>query len=234
MAESNSVRLLQHHLRQAGTLLAARQFENASSHVDAALMIDPMSPAALTLRDRVETLRAQASQAEASVPTVEPAASTPRFVPSGVNAASWLDFEHRVQDRRFRALIESAERAVSASDVEAARSALEEARELRPDAADIARISTRIAMLQMPAAARARESVLVSRTFRAAALLLVGVTLLMGLDWVRSAPTARRTVPAGVAAVRKRPYPGDERAGSGRATAFSGTQCAAGIRGNAR
>jgi len=199
MAESNSVRLLQHHLRQAGTLLAARELDSAATHLAAALEIDPMSPAALTLRDRLETLRAQTSLGTAAR-TVEPAPATPRFVPSGVNAASWLDFEQRIQDRRFRALIETAERAVAAGDGDAARSAVEEARELRPDGGDIVRLTARIALLQMPAAAKARESVLLSRTFRAASLLLVGVTLLMGLDWVRSGSSGRGSVPGAATA----------------------------------
>src|SRR5678815_2112082 len=106
MAESSSVRLLQQHLRQADALLAARQLDSASKHIDAALAIDPASLAALTLRDRMMTLRAQ-TRPTTPEPTAsaEPATGTPRFVPSGVNAASWLDFEQRIQERRFRALI---------------------------------------------------------------------------------------------------------------------------------
>jgi hypothetical protein len=176
-------------LRQAGALLAARQFDEASTHIDAALAIDPASLAALTLRDRLMTLRAQvASSAPASsVPAQPDAPSTPRFVPTGVNAASWLDFEQRIQERRFRALLEAADRAVASGDGVSARASIEEARELQPDSGEVARLSARAALLQLPTA-RAQESFFRSRTFRAASLLLLGVMSLMGLDWVRSGP----------------------------------------------
>ena len=60
MAESStSVRLLQHHLRQCGMLLATGQLDAAAAHIDAALAIDPASLAALTLRERLATLRAK-------------------------------------------------------------------------------------------------------------------------------------------------------------------------------
>ena len=189
MAESSSVRLLQHHLRQAGALIASRQFDAASTHVDAALAIDPASLAALTLRDRLVTMRVQSQQA--TPPSAEPKSdATARFIPSGVNADSWLDFEQRIQARRFRALIEAADRAIATGDGAAARSAIEEARELRPDAGEVARLSARATMLQISAAAPAREGFLRSRTFRAVSLLLLGVALLMGLDWVRSGPAS--------------------------------------------
>jgi hypothetical protein len=187
MAESSSVRLLQQHLRQAGASLAAREYETASTHIDAALAIDPASLTALTLRERLMAQRAQLHRLNppASRP-VEPASAEPkRFVPAGVNAASWLDFEHRIQERRFRALVDTAERAMAAGDGAGARAAIEEARELQPDAGEVARLSARVAMLQIPTTA-SREGVFRTRTFRAASLLLVGVTLLMGLDWVRS------------------------------------------------
>ena len=52
MAESSTqVRLLQHHLRQAGMMLSEGQLDAASSHLDAALAIDPASLAALALRE---------------------------------------------------------------------------------------------------------------------------------------------------------------------------------------
>src|SRR5687767_8773459 len=138
MAESSSrVRLLQHHLRQAGISLATHQLDAASEHINAALTVDPGSAAAITLRERLAASRAAGSRAAASPATTAPLAgsqapvrpaspgtsSTPqaaarparpaapgRFIPSGVDAASWTDFEHRVQQRRFRALIEAAER----------------------------------------------------------------------------------------------------------------------------
>jgi hypothetical protein len=193
MAESSSVRLLQQHLRQAGTLLAARQFDAALKHIDAALAIDPASLAALTLRDRLMSVRTRVRPTPS--PSTDPDRSdthvAQRFVPTGVNAASWLDFEQRIQERRFRALIEAADRAVAAGDGVAARAAIEEARELQPDSGDVARLSARVALLRLPAV-RPQEGFFRSRTFRAASLLLLGVMSLMGLDWVRS-ETPRKT-----------------------------------------
>jgi len=64
---------------------------------------------------------------------------------------------------------------------------LEEARELQPDSLEASQLSIRIAMMPTVAAqARQREGLLRSRTFRAASLLLLGVSLVMGLDWARS------------------------------------------------
>lgn len=197
MSESSTpVRLLQHHLRMAGARLAAREFDAAAEHIDAALAIDPASLAALTLRERLQKGRslsgpaADSRGASASAPA-EPAASPApmRFIPAGVNAASWLDFEQRVQDRRFRGLIESAERAMASGDRAAAVAALEEARELRPDSGEASHLSSRIAL--MPAVhpavmAQQQETLFHSRAFRAVSLLFVGVTLLMGLDWIRA------------------------------------------------
>jgi hypothetical protein len=196
MAESSSVRLLQHHLRQAGALIASRQLDAASTHIDAALAIDPASLAALTLRDRLLTIRGQSRQATAPSAIDPKSDATTRFIPSGVNADSWLDFEQRIQARRFRALIETAERAVAAGDGAAARSAIDEARELCPDAGEITRLSSRITLLQVPAGVATGEWFFRSRTFRAVSLLLLGVTLLMGLDWVRSGPASPASVNA--------------------------------------
>ena len=199
MAESSTqVRLLQHHLRQSGTLLASGQLDAAAEHLDAALAIDPASLAALTLRERLTVLRASngrpagtsAVRANALAPAPpEPTAapSNGRFVPMGVNAASWTDFEQRVQHRRFRALIEAGERAVASGDLTAARNALDEARELQPESLEVSRLSIHLATMPMVAAENAkREGLFRSRTFRAASLLLLGVSLVMGLDWVRS------------------------------------------------
>jgi hypothetical protein len=58
--------------------------------------------------------------------------SKERYVPSGVNAQSWLGFEQRIQERRFHALLETMNHAISAGDAIAARVALEEARRNLP------------------------------------------------------------------------------------------------------
>jgi hypothetical protein len=39
--------------------------------------------------------------------------STKQFVPSGVDAQSWIGFEHRIQERRFNALVETITGAVA-------------------------------------------------------------------------------------------------------------------------
>jgi hypothetical protein len=108
-----------------------------------------------------------------------------RYVPSGVNAQSWLGFEQRIQERRFRALLEAMHQAIAAGNPVDARIALEEARELRPDAPELTAMEERVAAIPilMPSPAVA---VMRSRTVGAVMLLLIGVTLLMGIEWLRS------------------------------------------------
>src|SRR5688500_1926247 len=112
MAESSSrVRLLQHHLRQAGISLATHQLDTAAEHTVATLPIDPEPAAAITLRGRLVASRAAAPRAvgaarraASDVPVQSAASGTPgapvaaarparpaapgRFIPSGVDAAS--------------------------------------------------------------------------------------------------------------------------------------------------
>jgi len=47
-----------------------------------------------------------------------------RYVPSGVNAQSWLGFEQRIQERRFRALLDTINQAIAAGDAKELRRAL--------------------------------------------------------------------------------------------------------------
>src|SRR5690348_1632706 len=72
---------------------------------------------------------------------------TKRFVPSGVDAQSWIGFEHRIQERRFKALLETIKTAIAQRDGVAARVALEEARELRPGAPELNALAPRVALL---------------------------------------------------------------------------------------
>ena len=195
----NPVHVLQHHLRQAGALIAAKQYDSARAHIDAALALDPASLAALTLRDRIETRRpaAESSPEPVPVPAARPVAPA-RFVPSGVDAASWLDFEQRVEERRFRALLNGAQRAIDAGDAISARAAIEEARELRPDAYELSQLSGRVALLPsapLPAHIPYHRS----RSVRAVSMLAVGVMLLLGVDWARSvAPSGVLDLTSGV------------------------------------
>lgn len=121
-----------------------------------------------------------------------------RYVPSGVNAQSWLGFEQRIQERRFRALLEAMQHAIAAGNAVDARIALEEARELRPDAPELAAMEERIAAIPIlisPAA----TALMRSRAVGAVMLLLVGITLLMGIDWMRSSDApAQEAVPIAV------------------------------------
>jgi hypothetical protein len=120
-----------------------------------------------------------------ALPSVPDVGSPSRFVPHGVDAASWLDFEQRVEERRFRALLNGAQRAISAGDAASARAAIEEARDLRPDAHELLLLSGRVALLPS-ASVPARIPYYRWRTVRAASMLAVGVLLLMGVDWARS------------------------------------------------
>ncbi len=123
-----------------------------------------------------------------------------RFVPSGVDAQSWIGFEHRIQERRFRALLETINTASARGDGISARLALEEARELRPDAPELADAEHRVALLPAAIPVPASTGYFQSRTIGAFALLLFGVTLLTALDFVRSpGPQVTETAAAPVA-----------------------------------
>jgi hypothetical protein len=107
-------------------------------------------------------------------------------VPSGVNPASWVSFEARIEERRFRSLMAVVQQASDRGDGVAARLALEEARELRPEAAEIEALGDRVARLPIAQPVEVNHRVLRARTLRAASILLFGVTLVMALDWLRS------------------------------------------------
>jgi len=182
MAEgSDLVRTVQNHLRRAGTLLAARDLTAASAEVDAALKLDPQSLPAQALRDRITRMSgSREMKQDVSPPNI-------RFVPTGVNAQSWMGFEQRIQERRFRALVESMQSAIAAGDFAGARLALEEARELRPEAPELTQLESTIAAVPLPAAAAA--SPLRSRALGAIGLLLMGISLLFGLEWMHPSET---------------------------------------------
>ena len=118
-----------------------------------------------------------------------PPATTPRFVPSGVDAQSWMGFEQRIQERRFQALVEAMKTAIATGDAVGAHVALEEARELRPTAPGLETLAARIdAMRPMPPPPP--PSTAPATRWRAASgvlLLLVGVSLLTGLEYMRQA-----------------------------------------------
>jgi hypothetical protein len=113
-----------------------------------------------------------------------------RFVPTGVDAQSWIGFEHRIQERRFRALLQTIGAATAKGDGVTARMALEEARELRPDAPELADAQRRIALLPAAMPVPASSGYFGSRTFNAFGLLFVGVALVTALDFMRSTEPA--------------------------------------------
>ena len=116
--------------------------------------------------------------------------SSKRFVPSGVNAQSWIGFEHRIQARRFKALVETINTAVAQRDGVAARVALEEARELRPGAKELEALAARVALLPTDAPAAGSSRYLWYRAASAVAMLSVGVGLVVGIEEFRSGTTA--------------------------------------------
>src|SRR5690242_253181 len=111
--------------------------------------------------------------------------SSKRFVPSGVDAQSWIGFEHRIQERRFKALVETINTAVAERDGAAARAALEEARELRPGSPDVERLAARVALLP-PVAASTASSYLWYRGLSAVGMFGVGIGLVIGIEAIRS------------------------------------------------
>jgi hypothetical protein len=128
-----------------------------------------------------------------------------RFVPSGVDAKSWMGFEERIQERRFRALLETARASIAAGDGESARAALEEARELRPSAPELDAYDARLTALAC-VSPRAAIDVNGARILSAAGLLLFGISLVSGIDYLRSSPSQApvvRSVPLDAAAPRE-------------------------------
>jgi hypothetical protein len=112
------------------------------------------------------------------------------FIPPGVDRPSWLAFEGRVQQRRFRSLLENIESCIDQRDIASARIALDEARALRPDACELSRLEARLA--GHGANAWSRDFHVWGRVITGASMLLAGVSLvLLGQSAPRS-DTARR------------------------------------------
>lgn len=184
MAEGfETVRIIRQHLRRSAALLDEGKFDDALGEVTAALALDPQSVPAQALRDRIQAARV-------SRPTPVSPVSTPTsraFVPHGVNAASWRGFEQRITERRFKALLDSINTSIVTGDAASARLALEEARELRPEAPELATFEARVAAVPVvaPAASATPAPRVWMRATGAAALFLIGVSLLLGLEWMR-------------------------------------------------
>jgi hypothetical protein len=182
------VRDLHRHLRSAATLLAEGQLDGALAEADAALALDPAATAADAIRQRIVAAR-DAAAGRRSVPGPSPgqtdAAPTPLAsavespaplpppmlpFPTVVDARSWAGFEQKVRERRFERLLERVE-SLAADDAVAARTALEEARALRPEAPELTAIDARLASVPRSSARR--------RMVAGAGVLLVGSAALL-------------------------------------------------------
>jgi hypothetical protein len=109
-----------------------------------------------------------------------------RFVPPGVDAQTWIGFEQRIQERRYKALLETINGAITRRDGIAARAALEEARELRPAAPELTGYTARVALLPTSGSGGDATSYVWTRGLSAAAMLLVGIGLMLGIEARRS------------------------------------------------
>jgi hypothetical protein len=197
------VRQIHQHLRRAASLLEQRQLDAASAEVEAALAIDPASLTARTLQEKIRTERTRPAlpQWPSAPVTLTPAdwsdaaaTNEDRFIPSGVDAQTWLGFEQRIQERRFQALLDTIAAALRAGDAVGAQLALEEARELRPDAPELESAADQLTVLPLLAPAAAQRRRASTRTLGAVSLLASGVALLVGLDAIRPDDTV---APAG-------------------------------------
>lgn len=180
------VRTIRQHLRRGAAYLDEGKLDDALKEIEAALALDAESLPAQALRDRIRFAQATA-RASAVRPCSDRAQAAGSFVPHGVNAASWRGFEQRITERRFRALLATINTAIGSGDIITARVALEEARELRPDAAELSELETRLAAVPVGPIAfeRGSASRIWIRAMGAAALFLIGVSLLLGLEWMR-------------------------------------------------
>src|SRR3954466_3635426 len=122
-----------------------------------------------------------------------------RFVPSGVDAQSWIGFEHRIQERRFKALIETINAAVARRDGVAARVALEEARELRPGTPELEALAARVALLPIAAPGSGSSAYAWYRGLSAVAMFAVGVGLVIGIESMRSGDDITAAKPVALA-----------------------------------
>jgi hypothetical protein len=128
-----------------------------------------------------------------------------------VNAASWHGFEQRITERRFRALLETIKTSLASGDTAQARAALDEARELRPEAAELAEFESRIASAPVEAVPDTAATRVWMRAMGAAALFLIGVSMLLGLEWVRPsqpispAPAVAPATPSVAPAIESQP-----------------------------
>jgi len=192
------VRTVRQHLRRGAALLDEGKLDDALAEVNAALALDAQSLPAQALRDRIDRAKHLPAQQHVQAPPATSPAKSSSFVPHGVNAASWRGFEQRIQERRFRALLDTINTSIVSGDAATARVALEEARELRPDAPELATFESRVAAVPAPVPSIESKpgSRIWIRAMGAAAMLVIGVSMLLGLEWLRPSPPIATTAPA--------------------------------------
>ncbi len=118
-----------------------------------------------------------------------------RLIPPGASATGWLAFEDRVQQRRAQARLEAARSAIADGRLDDAAAALDEARMLLGDTAEV------VELLGAVAAARTTEPIAAAhwaetrrylvRLTGAAALLCLGLLAARTSDWLRPRLTSR-------------------------------------------
>jgi hypothetical protein len=117
------------------------------------------------------------------------------YIPPGVDPQMWMGFEQRIRERRYQALLVTINNAIDSGDRVAALLAIEQARELNPLSAELDEPRRRAsALVETPPSVATAENAW-SRIFGAVAMLLVGVSLLIGIDWMRTADRAAASVP---------------------------------------
>lgn len=118
---------LQNHLANARASLKAGEFDRALEHVEAALGIDPESPAGRdALRERIVATDTppDGQLTEEPLPLHQPA---PSF---GVSSEGFARFEQRARQRRVERQLAVARDAILSGDLSAARAAMSEVRTL--------------------------------------------------------------------------------------------------------
>jgi len=125
---------LQGHLGAARTFLSNDDTAGAIRELDAALAIDPEFLAARVLRDRLTAPALPRTEAAAAAPEGA-SASTP--TPPLVSAEGYARFEQRARRRRIDRRAEAAREAIARGRLRDATSAIDEIRDLDPDAPEI-------------------------------------------------------------------------------------------------
>jgi ketosteroid isomerase-like protein len=143
--------------------------------------------AVLAQRHGLQSTHLSSNSADASARGTRPVATHP-----GIDQLSWTAFEQRVRARRLDTVVAQAYRALEGRDLLIAQSALNEARELNPHAPAVARLAAEIGRY----GSRGPTLHDLRRMAAAAALLVVAVSILLGVERLRQiAPTSSRPSP---------------------------------------